>query len=542
MKKKTLFRLLTLLISVALFGVVELGVRILANAPDGTDPYVSIGPTASFFDRVEVDGKDHWRVVHDEVYRGRNVLFPVQKNEGTLRVFCLGGSASAGWPHPKTEIYSAYLEQALRTAYPDRDVEVINASAHAYASYRVRQIFDRVIDFNPDLIVLYSGNNEFLEKRTYLTRHGRGIDTILSAANRLATFRLLRYWYTRAVHPFNSLSGTQREHVGHEIWTKVARVALTLRTDPQQFESVKRHYAFNIEQMARTASDRGVGLLLVTVPVNLRDWQPNVSCNPLAPNALADWQAAFYGGRRALLEEDPDGAIGRLGEAIEMAPEHAESHFLLARALEWRGETDAALASYTRAKDLDCNPFRALSAFNASLRSIAAEYPHAYLADAEGAFPVAASASIPGFDLFLDYVHPTKKGNLVVARTVFDAIIESGIPGAPTGARRFTYVPRPYDEKTDLKLQENTVWLFAMMHQYESMVEKAERYSGPELMQMPTMKRIADVFPPYVELRRKKILGLPVDPAEEQAVKSAVAEFYGEKFASLSREDAARLF
>jgi len=60
-------------------------------------------------------------------------------------VFCLGGSASAGWPHPPLETYSAYLERALEKAYPDRRIEMINASAHGFASYRVRAVFDRVV-------------------------------------------------------------------------------------------------------------------------------------------------------------------------------------------------------------------------------------------------------------------------------------------------------------------------------------------------------------------------------------------------------------
>ncbi len=56
----------------------------------------------------------------------------------------------------------------FRRSYPRRSIEVINVSAHAYAAYRVRLLFDRVLEFEPDLLVLCTGNNEFLEKRTYL--------------------------------------------------------------------------------------------------------------------------------------------------------------------------------------------------------------------------------------------------------------------------------------------------------------------------------------------------------------------------------------
>jgi len=113
--------------------------------------------------QVEDDGQQTIRVVHPEAYAVRDTQFTVHKPEGTIRIFSFGGSASAGWPHPSSEIYTEYLERALAAQLSDRRVEVINLAAHAFASYRVRMIFDDVIGYDPDLVIIYSGNNDFLE-------------------------------------------------------------------------------------------------------------------------------------------------------------------------------------------------------------------------------------------------------------------------------------------------------------------------------------------------------------------------------------------
>ena len=48
-----------------------------------------------------------------------------------------------------------------------RTWEVINAGGISYASYRVALVVKELAAYAPDLFVVYSGHNEFLERRTY---------------------------------------------------------------------------------------------------------------------------------------------------------------------------------------------------------------------------------------------------------------------------------------------------------------------------------------------------------------------------------------
>jgi tetratricopeptide (TPR) repeat protein len=519
-------------VPLAVFACAELGARIAFPAAAADDAYVNLVDVPAFFAMKEIRGRRFYQVTHPEAYRGRRILFPVEKDPGTFRIFVLGESASAGWPHPPSEIFSVYLEQALELAYPGRRFEVINVSAHAYAAYRIRLIFENVIRFDPDALVLWTGNNEFLERRSYLRSFPLATRAV-GLANHSALFRLLRARVGPALFPGSALSAQRRGDEMADLLTRLRQEAVELRADPAQLEGVKRHYAASVEAMVRDAGRAGVPVLLLTVPVNLRDWQPNVSLQPLAGDALARWQAEFDAGRAALLRGDTDEAVRRLEAAIALSPDHAGSHFALARACEARGDWAGALASYERARDLDGNPFRAISDFNRALREIAARHGNATLVDAAGAFAAASAPRAPGFDLFLDYVHPTKAGNLVVARSVFDALLGAGLLGPPTGEARFVHVPSrfypdgsAYDEGRDQRMQTILFSLMGVMHQHEAMLDVARRLAASGRPMLPVVGQVLEVFPPYLELERRRLLGEPVDAAQARAIEERFQAFY----------------
>ena len=65
--------------------------------------------------------------------------------------------------------------------------------------------------------------------------------------------------------------------VAETFWKKVNEEALELRSDPEQFEKVKDHFQKSMEDIVLEAEQNNITLMLMTVPVNLRDWEPNVS-------------------------------------------------------------------------------------------------------------------------------------------------------------------------------------------------------------------------------------------------------------------------
>lgn len=534
-----LIRVLTVLSPLALLAVVELGLRLVPGLD--ADQRIDVGPFSQI-EEVDVDGVPSYRITHPSVYADRVQTFAREKAPDALRVFCLGGSASAGWPHPPLETYSAYLERALADVYPDRRIEMINASAHGFASYRVRAVFDRVVEFDPDLVIVYSGNNEFLETRTYDTSAVARLLDRFPLELRLVS--LARRTLKRAV-----LSGSKLVGVSDVFWKKVKQQSLELRSDPEQFARVQDHFAESMTHMADVAAARGVPLALLTVPTNLRDWLPNVSHDGTAGEEHDRWRAALRDGRRALLQQRWEEAREALAAATALNPEHAETRFWYAQALERTGRPDAARTEYRLAKDLDYNPFRAHSAFNETVRRLASARDGVVLVDAERAFEAAAPGGAPGFALLLDYVHPTQAGNVLLAQEIFAAVRDAGVLPPADGPAEFralavSYDGTAYDERLNLDLQITLCGLFCINHQYDSAIRCGrwiEELIAEHRDRVQGMAEIPDAAPPMVRACvpvltdyqvafARDLLGVPGAAEELARADAAREEFYAEWF------------
>jgi lysophospholipase L1-like esterase len=511
----------------------EAGTRLFV-APLGDDPFLGMTPAASIFTETEVDGVRVYKITHPQAYAEANTMFPVHKPPGALRVFCLGGSASAGWPHKQGENYASYLQHALAAAYPQRRFEVINASAHAFASYRIRMIFDDVVRLAPDLVVVWCGNNEFIEKRSYV------VDSALArfarqAEKRSRLLQLVNGTLRRWLHPDNVLSGAGRQDADFHLWTHTEQVALQLRDDPAQFDEVCRHYEYSLRHVADECARRQVPLFLLTVPSNLRDWQPHVSKQSLPEAERAAWETDFRAARRLQLEGEHAEAVVAFGRLLAREPEHAAAHWHRAQSYELQGDRVAAWVHYLAAKDHDRNPFRALSRTNQIVRALCAQYPRPALVDAEAACRDAAAGPAPGFDLFLDYVHPTRAGNLVIARAVFQQVLARDPFRLPPATREFRDPP-PYDEQRDLGVQITLLGLFSIMHQYEAFLRKADSVLvlfGELHVPLPPERkelvaRCRAEFANYLQNERDEILGRPFDPAFRDRHRAFYREFFGQ--------------
>jgi tetratricopeptide (TPR) repeat protein len=520
--------------------VIEGTVRLLGwESP--RDPYISFGRTASFFSDFEDDGTAYKVVNGRDLYREREVTFSRDKPKRAVRIFFVGGSASAGWPHPDGEAYTDYLERTLYRAFPNRYIEILNISAHAYAAFRVRLIFEEIRAFQPDLIVVYSGNNEFVEQRRYSVTDS-WYDSIANIANFSTAYRLLRGSPAlSSLFPTSSLSAETRGGIAMEQWSKIEGLPAILRTDADQFRKVKEHYAFSIRSMLQGAKDLGIPAVLLTVPTNTRDWQPNVSAERAVGERAHAWREAYRAGRAALIRGQHGQAVDFLQTAAGTDPGHAATHYHLARALEASGRLAEANDSYDRARDLDANPFRAHSEFNDILRELAGEFDHVHLVDADKLFRDASAPHAPGFNLFLDYVHPTRRGNIILAHGVFDTILATGVLGAKEA--KFEYRPEAgddgtvYDEATDQDLQRLLLILAMMMHQHETAVTIAERIlahpAGLEAFdeeEARTVMQARILFARLVAMERVELLTGLVSKDEKDRLNADLDALYKETF------------
>jgi tetratricopeptide (TPR) repeat protein len=366
--------------------------------------------TASIFER------------HGDVYRTRaaarptfsDQTFAIEKAKHGLRIFCLGGSSAYGFPWGPEASFCGVLQDLLTEAHPERAVEVVNAAGMSYGMRRLRVVADELVGYQPDLFIIYSGHNEFADQPPPVPLRELGRLPAAFEAG-LEHSRLYSFLHDR-VHgetPTPPLSPTV---------FRVRRVEG--RTfDAQDKTRVVARFESELTQLISTIRGRGVPVLLATVPCNLREWRPERSrtSNDLSDSELATLRSCLLEARGQLDSGEGERALESLARAREIAPDFAETHFWLGKALESRSRWREAASEYRAACDLDAFPIRRTSAINDAIRRVAAATGGSLL-DIDRLFAEQSEHGLVGFELIEDYVHPTLQGHQLIAWKVWNAM------------------------------------------------------------------------------------------------------------------------
>jgi Flp pilus assembly protein TadD len=411
------------------FGLVEFGLWV-----GGVETLIhDRDPFAGFSERIRVFGPDaaEYKTLPRSVSHSFNPqTFRLQKPDDGLRIFVLGGSSAYGFPWGAGQAFPRFLGQALAASRPDRSVEVVNAAAMSYGSHRLRILARELLDYDPDLLIVYGGHNEFVERRFYRNILDRPTETdrVRLVLYRWRLYSALVRLYERTLSR-DDLPDVRERSTAELLGLDVVREH-SVDVDAVQRADALRHFEENLAALVTMANEADVPVVLCTVPSNLRGWAPNQSMfGPrVPPEARASVLAKLEESRAALDSGDAAAAVPLLRSALEIAPGYAETHFLIGRTYDGLGRFDEARRSFSTARDHDAKPTRASSAVNDAIRRIA-EVHGLTLVDVEAAFDDLARDGLPGFDLFQDYVHPTPEAHRRIALEIWRLLEENGMVG-----------------------------------------------------------------------------------------------------------------
>jgi lysophospholipase L1-like esterase len=141
-------------------------------------PYVMFRPIESYsYETQETFAMSHFKsrvfvYTNEDGFRipSAGYKLPKEKPPGQLRIAFLGGSL--------VELASTFdtalpgsLRTVLRRQYPGRDIEVINAGIQSCVSRQsLVQLLTTVVDYHPDIVILYDGGNDLGLPLTYESR------------------------------------------------------------------------------------------------------------------------------------------------------------------------------------------------------------------------------------------------------------------------------------------------------------------------------------------------------------------------------------
>jgi lysophospholipase L1-like esterase len=203
--------------------------------------------------------------------------FSAEKARGSLRIMIAGGSTALGFPYQPRSSIGQRLAVLLEDTLPDTRVEVINLGRMGMDSAEVEEVVRRALAYGPDLVIVYSGQNEFIS-RLRLT----------PALKALAAVE--RGWGPGRLRVAGMLARAATLLTGGAVIATMKSVeenpeeGLTLPPptplSPAVYQEVLEAYRVSLEKIVRDCQGRGVPVVLSTMASNLRDWPPDLRSAP----------------------------------------------------------------------------------------------------------------------------------------------------------------------------------------------------------------------------------------------------------------------
>jgi tetratricopeptide (TPR) repeat protein len=399
-------------IPVALFLALELGLRMAGYGrpatfliPDDRPGYFRTNPDyAGLF----LPGSFDLRPLNFRISR--------HKAPGAVRIVLLGESAAQGVPVPSFAL-APQLRAQLRARYPGREIEVVNTGIVAINSHVVYQIARELARFEPDLFVVYMGNNEVVGP------YGPGC-VYLSQMHPLWMIRASVFIRsTRTGQLAGALIGSLTRRGRHPAeWGGMSMFAdSAVAGDDPRLKAVYGNFEENLRGIVEAASGSGAKTILCTVVANLKDCPPFLSRHRpgLSRAELAAWESAFDEGRLAWMLGEAVKARMRLTEALWIDPQYADTHFMLGSLELKAGDTEAARRHLVDALHWDALRFRPDPRINEIVREVArGGRDGVRLLDAAvamGSDPY-SGASPSGREILFEHVHFDWAGSYLLAR------------------------------------------------------------------------------------------------------------------------------
>jgi len=417
LRRKLLLGVTVAFISVAaFFGGLELVLRV-----------AGFGHSAEFFrQEKDAEGRVWWRENRwvtapyfppELIRRPQSIRLADPKPVNTYRVFLLGSSAAMGDPEPAFSL-SRQLDLLLRNAYPGIHFEVVNAGITAINSHVVRTLAADCAKLQPDLFIVYEGNNEVIGP------YGPG--TVFSPFLRSAS----------AIRLGQAVKSTRTGQLAAAVARKLGPAKKSLgdwggmrmflkneidRDDPR-LTTTYALFRDNLRAIAESGRRAGASVFVCTVLTNQKDFAPFVSRHRagITEEEKAKWQSLFDEGQRAVDAGDDAVAEEKFRAALAIDDHFAELPFRLGRLFLRHNRSAEAKAFFQQALDLDTLRFRTDSRLNQTIRELTAE--GARVVDLAAAAERQSPQGIIGDEMLYEHVHLNFSGTYLMARELFDQV------------------------------------------------------------------------------------------------------------------------
>jgi len=348
-------------------------------------------------------------------------VFDAEKAPGTYRIFVLGASAALGVPDPAYN-FGRILEVMLNESCPETNFEVITTAMVSINSHAVLEIAKDCAKYDPDLFIVYLGNNEMVGPF--------GPGTVFSSTSPglffiRANIALKSTRIGQLAERILSLAAPRG--TGPKRWDGMAMfLGKQVRHDSAALEPTYSNFEKNLNDICRVARRAGAVVIISNVGCNLKDCSPFASLHKemLSETEKQKWQELYQQGIELEISGEYQQAIENYLAAAEIDETFADLQFRLGRSYWKTGQYETAREHYLEARRYDTLRFRADARINETIQSVAEGKIEKgiYFVDSVTALEEGSPYHTTGEELFYEHVHPNFTGNYIIAKALFERI------------------------------------------------------------------------------------------------------------------------
>lgn len=346
-----------------------------------------------------------------------DVSYYLMKNKTSVRIFFFGGSSANGYPLDFNNAFPEVFSDIFISNYKNISYEYVNFGQSCKDSFDLVNYFNEVKYFGPDVIVVYSGHNDFINfmndagKRSFLKRNPSILKLVFFLRDHSRLYSFLSHLN------FNDRKNVT--YIDEDIFNKNKKIIL-------------KNYENNIRYIVKESKKQGINVILITVVSNLQIDPRQVEITGkdvhLGNVDVDNFNLHFNKG----LDYHKEGKFNEAFEEYETALKYDDKsallYLLMAQIYEVYDDREMAYNYYVRAKDNDLVPNRAYSELNEILRQISMEENvglldmEYILRDGYIKYNQTIDCNYFGNERYCDELHPNERLHTIIAVNLYNKI------------------------------------------------------------------------------------------------------------------------
>jgi tetratricopeptide (TPR) repeat protein len=347
------------------------------------------------------------------VYKFEYQKFKSEKPPDTYRIFVLGGSSVYLLAY--SDYHTEYAKNLFENLYQNKKIEIIFLGGGGCGTYELTKINQEVLEYEPNLVILYSGHNEFLfpsSKKYYAEKR----DLTGKINENLEKLRIYQF-LSGIIIPFKN-----------DVVEITENLNLGMFDNQTEKQMIYESYRLNIDNMIKMAKNKNVNFMLSTLSYN--HMSPPISIGYLMETlpgmglSMEDFGSSTVNFSREKIERVLDEIIEQGN--IETGDIPSLDEYKIGLKYYEMGDYEKAREHFEKGILIEIYPQRANNITNKIVRELAKEY-NIPLADVESAVLEETERGITTYELLSDHCHLKKKGNEILLETLFETIKENNL-------------------------------------------------------------------------------------------------------------------